>query len=201
MNAGGNPVLAALVIARLFLMAALVSAASAQPNPVTSKQRLDWWTVSTLGPTAMGGGVISSSYGTLTNSPVEYGPTWKGFGKRYGIRTIGLATSNAMEVGLGALWGEDPRYVRVGGGSFSGRMKQVVKMTFTAKFTDGSLRPAYARYAAISGSNFLSNTWRADSEADAGDAAIRVGFGFLAEMTGNAFAEFWPDVRRRLFHR
>jgi hypothetical protein len=70
-------------------------------------------------------------------------------------------------------------------------------MTFVAPNSDGRIRPAYARYAAIGGSNFISNAWRPDSEANAGHAAIRVGLGFLGRMTSNAFYEFWPDVKKR----
>ena len=73
-----------------------------------------------------------------------------------------------------------------------------MKMTFLARNKDGENIPAYARYAATGGNNFLSNTWRAPSEATVGHAAVRVLIGFLGRMSGNAFAEFWPDVRRLL---
>jgi hypothetical protein len=35
-------------------------------------------------------------------------------------------------------------------------------------------KPAYARYIGVSGNNFLSNTWRADSEASLGNASLRM---------------------------
>lgn len=57
--------------------------------------------------------------------------------------------------------------------------------------------PAYARYVAIPGSNFLSNTWRAYSEATVGRAFVRTGFGFLGRAGSNTFHEFWPDVRQK----
>jgi hypothetical protein len=69
-------------------------------------------------------------------------------------------------------------------------------MTFVAQNRQGQLRPAYARYIAISGNNFVSNAWRPDSEATVGNASLRTVLGFLGRMSGNAFQEFWPDVRR-----
>jgi hypothetical protein len=60
--------------------------------------------------------------------------------------------------------------------------------------------PAYARFAGISGSNFIANSWRVSSEANLHDAALRTFAGFLARMGSNAFQEFWPDVKRRAFH-
>jgi hypothetical protein len=74
-------------------------------------------------------------------------------------------------------------------------------MTFMAQDRDGKLMPAYARFAAIPGSNFLSNTWRVNGDNGAGDAAVRTGYGFLGRLGGNTFDEFWPDVRQKMFHR
>jgi hypothetical protein len=89
---------------------------SSRYQPITAEGRLRWVSASTLDPPALVGGVFSAGWGTLLNVPNEYGPRWEGFGKRYGMRLTGLSVSNAMEAGFGALWGEAPRYVRVGQG-------------------------------------------------------------------------------------
>jgi hypothetical protein len=170
-------------------------------QPITAKQRLRWFTRSTIGPESLTGGLFTAAFGTAINRPSEYGPHWEGFGKRYGMRFTGIATGNAMEASLGALWGEDPRYFRATRQSFQGRIKNVVLMTFAARQADGGLAPAYARYAGISGNNFLSNSWRADSESGVADACLRIGLGFAGRMAGNAFAEFWPTLSDHLSHR
>jgi len=177
------------------------SSSSDDAQPITGKQRLEWVALSTVGPESLAGGAISAGWGTLRDAPREYGTHWSGFGDRYGMRLTGIATSHSMEAGLGSLWGEDPRYVRYAEGPFGARLGHVVKMTFMARNRDGRFMPAYARLAAIPASNFLSNTWRADSEATASRATVRIGLGFLGRMAGNAFAEFWPDVRQKVFHR
>ena len=46
--------------------------------------------------------------------PQEWEQTWSGFGKRYLEREVDVAISNTMEAGLGAIWGEDPRYIPSG---------------------------------------------------------------------------------------
>jgi hypothetical protein len=74
-------------------------------------------------------------------------------------------------------------------------------MTVLANRADGSVAPAYARYAGVTGSNFLSNTWRVDSDSTAGSALKRTGFGFAGKFISNVFDEFWPDVRRKVFGR
>ena len=106
-----------------------------------------------------------------------------------------------MEASLGAIWGEDPRYFPSPNWAFGARVKYVISSTFAAPGRDGRFRPAYARFAGDVGNNFLSNTWRADSEADAGHPALRCLYGVLGKMGSNAFIEFWPDVRKLVFKK
>jgi hypothetical protein len=170
-------------------------------TPITDKQRLQWFITQTIAPIhLLGGGIISSAIGTALDRPYEYGSSWGGFGDRFGMRLTGISTGNAMEAGLGAIWGEDPRYFREPNKSFGGRVESVVKQTFLARRRDGEFAPAYARYIAVPGNNFLSNTWRVHSEANVGDALLRTAEGFGGRMASNAWDEFWPSISARVFH-
>ena len=174
------------------------------PNyqPANAGDRVKWFSVSTVGPLGLlAAGPISAGFGTAINRPKEYGPHWEGFGKRYGMRLTGVSTGNAIEASLGSLWGEDPRYFQSPRRGFGTRVKYVIKATFVAPRRDGTLHPAYARYIGNVGNNFLSNTWRVQSENGAGSAAWRCLFGVVGRMSGNAFAEFWPDVRKRVWRK
>jgi hypothetical protein len=128
-------------------------------QPITGQQRIQWAVRNSIGP----GLLFSAGLGTLFDVPKAYGTHWEGFGERYGIRLTAIAVSNTTEAGLGAIWGEDPRY--------------------------------------IPGSNFLSNSWRTDSDATLSHAAIRTGFRFLGRLGTNTFDEFWPDVKQKLLNR
>lgn len=197
--------LASAQLAMVWLAPVLLGQSGAWPpteyQPPSGADRLRWFAVSTVGPTTDAGGVISAGWGTLFNTPHEYGTHWGGFGKRYGMRLTGIAVGNAAEAGLGALWGEGPRYAPTQELPFRSRISHVIKMTFLATDRNGRAMPAYARYIAIPGNNLLSDSWRAPSDATLGRAALRTGLGFLGRMAGNAFEEFWPDVRRRIFKR
>lgn len=170
-------------------------------EPITGEERLQWLVVNTIGPThLLGGGIFSAAVGTGLDRPREYGPSWGGFGDRFGMRLTGISVGNAIEVTYGAAWGEDPRYFRVPDRSFGGRLGNVVKQTFLARRRDGNFAPAYARYMAVTGNNFMSNLWREPSEANNGDASLRTLEGFGGRMFSNAWEEFWPSVASRLFH-
>jgi hypothetical protein len=176
-------------------------AAQAPYAPITGKQRIQWAAVETFGPASLMYGTLSAGIGTARDSPKEYGPHWDGFAKRYGMRFTGLATSHVMEAGFGAIWGEDPRYVRNQNLPFKRRVGNVLLLTVTARNRQGDLMPAYARFIAIPGSNFLANTWRVSSDATVGAALSRTAYGFLSQVGSNAWNEFWPDVKRRVFKR
>lgn len=192
---------AVLALGQTASLGSLAVSSSDAPDPITAKERVRWVVASTVGPASLAAGLFSAGWGTLFNVPREYGPHWQGYGERYAMRLTGIATSNAIEAGLGSLWGEDPRYVRAAGAPLGNRIGHIVKMTVLAQNRDGKTMPAYARYIAIPSSNFLSNTWRADSEATVGRASLRIGLGFLGRMGGNAFEEFWPDARQRFFSK
>ena len=168
---------------------------------ISGKERLRWAVRGTLGPKSLLAGVFTEGQATAQNSPKEYGPHWDGFGKRYGIRLTSVATSNTMEAGLGAIWGEDPRYVRSSDEAFKSRLGHVFLLTLSARNREGELRPAYARYIAIPGSNYLSNTWRADSVSNSSDAWERSGYAILGKLAGNAWSEFWPDIKHKVFKK
>jgi hypothetical protein len=170
-------------------------------HAITVRQRLRWFITNTIGPPHLAGGLVTSAFGTGVDRPREYGPHWGGFADRYGMRMTGIVVGNAIEVGAGELFREDPRYFPVPDRSFKLRMKNVIRLTFVARHNDGSFGPAYARYLGISGNNFLSNSWRVPSEANAHDAILRTGEGFAGRMVANAFEEFWPNVKQHLFHK
>jgi hypothetical protein len=172
-----------------------------QYHPVTGGQRMKWIAYSTLGPKSLLAGIWSAGIGTARDMPPEYGPHWEGFGDRYGMRLTGISTSNVMEGGLGAVWGEDPRYFRAAGQSFGRRIKHVFVMAVVAPRRDGHYAPAYARLIAYPGNNFLSNTWRVPSESTTTKALERTGYAFLGKIASNTWAEFWPDVHKAVFKK
>jgi len=176
------------------------SSSSDALRPITAQERINWVVKGTIGPEGLAGELFGAGWDTLVNSPKTYGTHWQGFGDRLGMSVAGNAVSNTMEAGLGAIWGEDPRYTRDPGAPFSHRLGHVVRMTFMAQDRDGQVRLAYARFIAIPGSNFISNSWRAPGDDTAGNAAVRMGLGFFSRFGSNTFDEFWPDVHKKVFH-
>lgn len=174
---------------------------AAEYQQISARGRLEWFTRSTVGLQSLTGGLLSAGLGTALDSPSEYGPHWEGFGKRYGMRLTGISTGNAMEATLGAALGEDPRYFQTIHSPFGSRVRNIVDLTFRAYGADGERHLAYARYAATFGNNFLSNSWRTQSEADWQHALIRTAEGFGGRALSNTFKEFAPEVWRKIWRK
>jgi len=168
--------------------------------PMTPSQRLRWFITSTVGPAHLAGVAFVSAYGTAVNRPGRYGPHWPGFADRSGMGVAGSATGNALEAGAGFFLHEDPRYFRVSQHPIKARVGNVVRLTFSNRGGERRFVPAYARFLGILGSNFVSNTWRAHSEANVHDGLLRSTEGFGGRMAANAFHEFWPDAKKYIFH-
>lgn len=164
-------------------------AQSAMP-PIDGTVRLQYLAVENLAPAELLENVAIGAVDTWANTPKEYGPHWIGFAKRTGMVTANYGVKSVMEVGLGSIWGEDPRYDRTEGLRFGGRLAHVIRMTFLARDRTGKTMPAYSRYIAIPGSSFLSNEWLPNSQATVNEAVVRTGLGFLSRMGENAWKEF-----------
>ncbi len=178
-----------------------VPSTPAEYQPITGVQRLGWFARSTVGPRSLVAGLITAGFGTAIDSPSEYGTHWVGFGQRYGMRMAGISTENAMEATVGAFWGEDPRYFHTVNHPFGDRVKNIFDLTFRAYHPDGQRHLAYARYIAWVGSNFLSNTWRVQSEADTEHAFIRISEAVGGRVASNAFSELAPIVWKKIRHQ
>ena len=192
----------AILIAVGFVTSLIASAQSVEGpyQPLTPSQSLGWFVTSTISPSHMAGVAVLSAGGTAVNRPEEYGTHWRGLADRFGIGMAGSAVGNTIEVAAGRALREDPRYFRAPQQPIKARVGNVVRLTFLARGENGGFGPAYARYIAIAGSNFLSNAWRVRSEANTRAALLRASEGFAGRIAANGFAEFWPDVKKYVFH-
>jgi hypothetical protein len=172
------------------------TAAFAQPNPpMDSGARVRWLVRQNLAPVSLLENVAIGAFTTWTNTPEEYGPHWDGFAKRTGAVTANYGILTTMEAGLGAMWGEDPRYERVGDGKpFKNRFGNVVRMTFIAKTKSGGTMPAYARFISMGGTAFLGNAWLPDSQSSTGDAVSRAFSSLGNRALANLVKEFSPKL-------
>ncbi len=160
---------------------------------------MNWAVDGTVGPRSLLiVGPLSAAWQTAFNQPEEWERSWSGFGKRYLQRGADVAISNTLEAGVGAFWGEEPRYMRLGRGSIGTRAKWAIKTAFVTQRRDGRLHAAWGRYVGNTVNNVIENAWLPPSATTPGQTVLRSALGFATRIGGNAWEEFWPDVARLL---
>ncbi len=182
------------------------SPAFAQPDrapqpyePITGTERVDWIVDGTFGVRSLAiVGPLGAGWNTAFNSPSEWGRSWSGFGKRYLEREADVAISNSLEAGVGALWGEDPRYIPSRRRGIWPRARYALVTAVLAPDHDGRFRPAWGRLVGNTVNNAIENTWLPPSVTTPGQTTWRCALGFISRAGGNVFEEFWPDVVKRL---
>jgi hypothetical protein len=184
----------------VFLLGGLPGAAICQTldyTPITPAERVNWIVDGVVGPKSLlGVGPLAAAWQTAWNQPEEWGQSWSGFGKRYLQREADVAISNTLEAGFGAIWGEEPRYMRRGHGSIGSRIKWAIQTAFVTQRHDGKLHAAWGRYIGNTANNVIENAWLPPSSTTVGNTIYRSAAGFATRIGGNAFEEFWPDVVR-----
>jgi hypothetical protein len=165
--------------------------------PATTADRVEWAVGGTIGPRSLLIiGPMAAGWQTAFNTPEEWQRSWSGFGKRYLEREADVAMSNTIEAGLGALWGEEPRYIPSGRRKIGERARYVIKTTFLTQRRDGHLAPAWGRYAGNVFNNLIENAWLPPSVTTPGQTVTRSLLGMASRLGGNAWDEFWPDAWR-----
>jgi hypothetical protein len=136
------------------------------------------------------------------NTNPGFGQGAQGYFKRFGAAYLDTAD--------GTLWGnailpivfkEDPRYLRLGEGTFIHRFLYSAATTIWCRRDNGSWGPNYANVLGNFVSGGISNAYYPAAERGFGqtvDGALTV----TAEgAVGAEFVEFWPDISRHLFKK
>jgi len=168
-------------------------------EPLTGEERLKWFAKTTYGPRSLFvSGPITAGWRTYKNYPEEWGPHWEGFGKRYGARLVANSVTNGIEGSFGAIWKEDPRYFRVGEGSFGKRLGGVVKQTWMSRYGSGEYHFGAAKAIGIAGGALSQKLWLPDSVTSNRDVLSRLYGGYSGRILGNFIREFAPDLMKKL---
>lgn len=166
--------------------------------PPTFSDRVHWVVQGTVSVPVIGVNAIDSAWSTRVNWPKEWGRGPKGFARRFADETAYGTISDAIEAGVGTLWGEDPRYQRAAQGSNWHRAHHALVATVLAPRRDGHVALAWARFGAIGGAIEIQNAWLPPSARTPGATAWRVADDLIWRAAANVWDEFWPDIRRRL---
>lgn len=179
--------------------------------PQTSGQKMRAAFRSAIDPYQFGLALILSGYGQATDSHSSidpngtrhgYGQGWAGFGERYGANYVDQFNGTIIGNGvLPVLLHQDPRYYRMGTGSFRKRFLYSLSTTVVAHGDNGKREPNYSNVIGNLISGGISNLYYPRAEHGFG-LTIEQGMEVTAEGSfGALLIEFYPDIRRHIHGR
>ncbi len=142
-----------------------------------------------------------AGYYQMLNSNPEFGQGLKGYAKRYATSFVDQSVGNLMTEGvMPCLLHEDPRYFRRGTGSVGYRLWYASTRVFVTHTDAGTVRFNYSEWVGNSVAVALSNAYYTKSR-DVEDNLDKLGLQVATDSLSNVIKEFWPDVKRKMFHR
>jgi hypothetical protein len=145
---------------------------------------------------------VLSGIAQAKNDPKEWGQGWGAYGKRYGAsfadNSIGTYMTTAV---FPSLLREDPRYYQLGKGSFAHRAYHGVNRLFVTRTDSGHDRFNYSESIGNAAAAAISNIYHVPADRTASRNATTFAFLILYDGLSNELKEFWPDIRRRVFHK
>lgn len=173
-------------------------------TPLSPKEKFQEWAQSEYDPLGLGVGVFEA--GTLEYSSTDgfcgYGFGWGGYGQCFGsLELDGTVSSFIGDYALTVLLHQDPRYFRLGKGSFGKRLLYTISRVFVT-FNDRGKNVFYS--SALTGTvaaAAISNLYYPQQDRGVSSTISRAGLDLGNTEIYNAAAEFWPDIHRRLHHK
>ena len=191
-------------------------------SPLTGREKFHLFLKSAFDPATIGIVGLQAALSQAENEFPAYGQGAQGFGKRFGASLADEVSSGFWSnYAYPVLLKEDPRYFRLGEGNLTTRIFYGIKQEFVCHKDRGGRRFNFSNILGALTSGAISNLYypgrtevrvipaTATSPAipvyedDRGveltlsRTAIAIGY----DTAGGLFAEFWPDIHRKIFNR
>jgi hypothetical protein len=136
------------------------------------------------------------------NSFAGYGQGGEGYAKRYGAAFTDNVTSNFFATFLyPTLFKQDPRYFRLGEGSFKQRLGHSLVEQIVAHQDHGGRMFHFSNVLGALTSGGISNAYYPAADRGFGLTMSRAGIAMAYAEGEGFFDEFWPDIQKRLLKK
>lgn len=171
-------------------------------EPISPKEKFKLAIEGAVDPYAFLIAGILAGEGQLTNDEPTWGRGFGGYAKRYGAEVADQTVGPLMSTGLfPTMFHQDPRYFQLGKGGFTHRFNYALVRLFIARTDSGGRQFNYSEFLGNAAAAGISNIYYPAGdrtlEHNMDEYATQVG----VDLLGNELKEFWPDIRRKVFHK
>jgi hypothetical protein len=164
-------------------------------EPFTASARWSQYLHRTYDPTRLGLLALDTAVDQMLREPVCWDSGAASYGRRYGRTLERRVVKNTAELAGGLLTGEDLRYRMSRSSSLKVRFWNAVRSSVLAQMPDGTTRPAYTRFAAVTVTSMATGNWTRDPIRPS-RLGRTLAWSTLDQVETNMIAEFGPDLRR-----
>ncbi len=169
-------------------------------TPLTPGEKFKMFALNASSPMSFLSAGISSGLSQASNDYPSWGQGGEGYGKRFGAAMADQASGEFFSRFVyPTMFHQDPRYYRSGEGSVGRRVGHVLGSALMTRSDDGSRAVNFSNILGNLSSGALSNTYYPDEDRGAALTFTRAGWGAVGGMANHLAAEFWPDVKRKMF--
>ncbi len=138
----------------------------------------------------------------INNSPKSWGQGWGAYGKRYGASFADNGIGTYMTTAIfPTMLHEDPRYYQLSHGSVGHRAFYAIDRLFVTRTDSGNMRFNYSEVVGNAVAAGISNVYHAPEDRTVGRNVGTLGMLIMWDGVSNEMKEFWPDIRRKVFHK
>jgi len=185
----------------ILLWALPIAGGAQSSDPMDVMSKLDFHARNVGSPWALAETAAYAGILQGLDTPREWGLGADSYGKRFASALGGSAIHGALAFGLDSTLHQDPRYYRSGNTGFGRRMAHAFRGTILTRTDSGRETVSTWRLGSAYGAAFLTNEWYPDRVNTVRLGALQGSLHFGFDFVSNIGAEFWPDVKQKLFHR
>jgi hypothetical protein len=173
-----------------------------QWRPLSPKEKFHVFLAHTYSPRTFANAGIDAFKDKIQADDREYETGSRGFGQHYGVELATSETDVFFERFLvPTLLKQDPRYFRNPELPFFRRALYSMSRVVITRADNGTETFNASKIVGGAASQALSDLYVPGQKQGMGPIRDRVTFNLLRDAGMNLFHEFWPDLRRKLFHR
>lgn len=171
-------------------------------KPLVPREKFHLFVTSAFDPVTIGITGIQAGLSQADNSFPDYGQGAAGYGKRFGAAFADeVSAAFFSNFAYPTLLKQDPRYFRLGKGSFKRRLFYSLKQEFICHTDNGGRAFHFSNVLGALSAGSLSNFYYPERDRGFELTMSRAGIAILYGTGGGIFSEFWPDISRKLFHK
>jgi hypothetical protein len=172
---------------------------SEDPCALTPGDKLHLFASSNLTVGSFLGTAFYAGIGQAADTDPSFGQGAEGYGKRYGATLADRLSSEFFTTfAYPSLLGQDPRYYRLGHGSFPRRLGHALSHSFVSRSDGGRPMPNLSQWMGATSASALVPLYHPDAGRGAQPLFRRAALGVATDAGWNLLREFWPEVARRL---